>query len=65
MPFLNCRRKKAIKKQPNMRHMESRAVFGKDGLIMLTMTVVFPVALSYMTFSSTLGCQGFSTDEFR
>lgn len=48
-----------------MRHMESRAVLGYADLIVLIITVVLPVALSYRIVSSTLGCQGFSRDEFR
>lgn len=53
-----------MKKQPNMRHIESNAVLGYGGLIVLRIIVVLPVALSYMTVSSTREYQGFSIVEF-
>lgn len=54
-----------MKKQPNMRHMESRAVLGYGGLIVMISTVLLPVALSNKTVSSTIGCHGSSILELR
>lgn len=62
-PVLNWRRKYAMKKQPNIRHMESRAVLGKALSISLW-TVLLPSGWDSICTVMT-GWKGSSMDWFR
>lgn len=53
-----------MKKQPNIRHMDSRAVFGYALSSSSSLTVVFPSG--WVTMSSLMtGWKGLSSESFR